>query len=52
MSYVLQKRMILLNETLQEETKNKLEKEEENKNLVSGNKDITKGQGKAFIRAD
>ena len=36
------KKMILLNETSREETKNKLEKGEKSKNLFSGNKGIAK----------
>ena len=43
--------MILSNETLREETNNKLEKGEKN-NLFLGNNYITKRKGKAFIRPE
>ena len=48
----LEKKMILLNETLQEETNNRLEKGEKIKNLFSGSKYIAKRLGKAFIRPE
>ena len=43
--------MILSNETLWEETNNKLEKGEKN-NLFLGNNYITKRKGRAFIRPE